>query len=95
MGMVGQLVVHAAELLEAEGRLARRGLFRLVQASAMVLVAALMLVLAMGAMAAAVLLALLAAGLDPAIACLLVGLVLLVVGLLMLAIARVMAGSHR
>jgi len=95
MGMVGKLVVHGAELLEAEGRLAKRGLFKLAWATAMLLVAALVLVGAIGMLATAVLLALLAAGLEPAIACLLVGLAVLVIGVLMLALARLLAEPRR
>jgi hypothetical protein len=95
MPKLGQFIVHLADLIEAEGRLAKQGAFRLAMAIAFIVAAALLMVAAVLTLGAAAFLGLLAAGLHPAMACLVLGLALLIVGLIGALVARSLGASRR
>jgi uncharacterized membrane protein (DUF485 family) len=93
--MLSQYIVRIADLLEAEGRVAKEGAFRLVAAMTIITAAAMLLMLAVVVLAAAAFLGLLAAGLSPATVCLIVGLGLFVAGVVAVIVARRLGQAKR
>jgi hypothetical protein len=93
--MLSQFIVRTADLLEAEGRIAKQGVYRLAAAIAGVIVAAALLVAALLLLTSAGFLALLAAGMPAWLVCLLLGLGLLIIGTTGVVIARFLGMGRR
>ena len=92
---LSQLIVRLLELLEAEGRLAQRNFVRAVMGAAVIVAAGTLGAVGTLCLGAAGLLGLLAAGLHPAVACLILGLALVLLALMLAGVGRLVGGPRR